>query len=116
MTMEPTTQGGGKVNPRNAAEAMTLRDFFAAHAPMPGAAEASTILGWTCRETASYPRMKDNAHTPEHEAAVRAYADLPSFAELWAKLSNEERFACCAKAQYMHADAMLIARESPSHT
>jgi hypothetical protein len=88
-------------------EPIGLRDYFAAKAPMPNAAEASSILGWKCRE--SVPRSK-----PSDVPAWDEWTALPSFDELWKTLSNQERLRVCAKFQFMYADAMLAARQPPS--
>ncbi len=90
-------------------EPISLRDYLAAHAPMPNAAEAATILGWRCME--SVPRPLPWDMTTEE---TQAYVKLPKFDDLWKGLTNSERALCCATFQYLYADHMLFARV-PKH-
>lgn len=80
---------------------MDSLNYFAAHAPMPNAAEASSVLGWRCRESVLIP---DSANAPDEYSE---WVKLPRFDELWKKLTNTERAKVCANFQFIYAQEML---------
>ncbi len=82
---------------------MTLRDYFAAKAPMPNACESADLLEWECMENTKRPLASDTAE-------MSNWQKLPRFDELWKNITNQRRAQVCATFQFMYADAMLAAR------
>jgi hypothetical protein len=74
---------------------LTKREYFAVFADQPGVAEIVTAAGLVC--TDNFWVWKD------------AETKIGSFADWWAKKSNEERFALSAKVRVQQADALLAA-------
>lgn len=90
---EPQHAGSNDREPWN--HGMTLRDYFAAHAPEPSTGELAKTAGLTVQHN----------HVSDDDTFL---GELHLW---WEKLPNTEQLALVAKYRWVYADAMIKARE-----
>lgn len=83
-------------------EGMTLRDYFAAHAPRPSLEDVAVVLGWPEGLSSEKPRPFPRLGTDEPEP--------DSLEKRWRETSHADRMRAVIAVRWNYADAMLLAR------